>query len=730
MAANTEPNRTDSPSPPRVVVDQELTFSRRDVGGRTAFVVHQPSTGKYFQLGAEEYRVARLLDGNRTLTDIVAALQADGITWTPDRTAEFVSKLVTSRLARTIDTVAQPPTPDHASASAAQAASPAGPRSRPLTWSQRLPKLLSLTVSQRIPLMYGDAPAERLRRVIGSVFSGRGVVGWSLLAISSLIITSIHSEAFADELRRMFDPQIWIVLLCMWVIAKVIHEAGHAVAARYHGVRVGKVGVMFFFLAPLAYVDVTDAWKLPSRWKRVQIAAAGVYLEWILASLSAWAWLLLPDGYARHLAAQCFLVAGPGTLLVNANPLLRLDGYYILSDLTEIPNLRMHGRRQLVGLLERLLLRIPSCQPLLSGWRWYFATVHAACSVVFQIAWMSGLVIAVSMWAEGLGLLLAFSAIMLWVLLPLVSWFSKIWRLESAGAWELSEKRRRLVAVTLCGFVIVQYLWVSSSPFARRVPVVVQFRDPQIARASADAFVNAVLVESGQRVKAGMQLVELDDPELRIRREEKADELRIAELREIQLRRKGELAASAAETENAASLRRQLDELDQQIDGLRVTATREGIVIGSRLQNLRGSFVQQGDELLRVSDPNQKELLVAINESDVQAYQRAVTSGKPAAIRLRGGTKLAAVPAAVRPRARRTLPHPALAATSGGPLAVEPSPEEGQDLRVVDPQLHSVTPLDAVTSANLHDGQIGTMVIADTRSLISRVWDSFVRQGG
>ena len=93
----------------------------------------------------------------------------------------------------------------------------------------------------------------------------------------------------------MFDPSLWLLLLGMWAISKVIHETGHAVAARYHGVQVGKIGILFFFMAPLAYVDVTDAWKLKSRWSRVQIALAGIYLELAVAAIAAWAWWLLPQ---------------------------------------------------------------------------------------------------------------------------------------------------------------------------------------------------------------------------------------------------------------------------------------------------------------------------------------------------------------------------------------------------------------------------------------------------
>lgn len=538
------------------------------------------------------------------------------------------------------------------------------------------------------------------------------------------MIVSAHHREFADELRRMFDPGLWLLLLGMWAVCKVIHEMGHAVAARYHDVQVGKMGIMFFFLAPLAYVDVTDAWKLKSRWSRVQIALGGIYLELGVAAMAAWAWWLLPDGYAKHLAAQFFMIAGPATLLVNANPLLRLDGYYIVSDLTEIPNLRMHGRRQLVGRLERLLLKTSPPRALLSGWRRRFATFHAACSVLFQVVWMSGLIIGVSIWARGLGIVLALAAALLWGVLPLSRWVINVWTSEPAGRWYLNDKRKRLFCLAALLLMIGQQMCLSQSPLARRVPVVVRFHDEQIARATADAFVQAVYVNRGQRVKAGMLLLELADPELLLKRDTKADELKIAELKAIQFRRQGELSKSAAETENAESLRRQLAELDQQIKGLDVVAERDGLVVSPQIGNLKGRFVKQGDELLRISDPQEKELLAAVAEDDVQAYQSAAQQSVSAQVRLRGGMSFTATPASLRPRARRSLPHAALSASVGGPLAVEPSPNQDEKVRVVEPQMQSLTQLDPVTSVEVRAGQVGTMTISDNRALVTRLLDA------
>ncbi|TWT50168.1 Peptidase family M50 [Rubripirellula amarantea] len=704
----------------RVVMDPSVTFEARHVGNKTSYVAHHNALGKFFHMGCEEHHVATLLDGSRDIGDIVAILQTDGLAWEASDVEELVKRFITSKLAMPIID------------GAAQAAPPA--TNAPVPWDRRVPQLLSFMISQRIPLFACNPLADRMNKIFGAVFSPYALPIWVAWVASGLVVISSHRAAFADEVSRLFDQGLWVAMVVIWVIAKVFHELGHATAARYHNVRVGKAGIMFFMMAPLAYVDVTDAWRLSSRWKRIQIAMGGVYVELAIASAAAWLWWYLPDGYAGHLAAQFFLVAGPATVLVNANPLLRLDGYYVVSDLTEIPNLRMHGRNQLGGMLNWWLVKIPRQASLLHGWRRPFATAHALGSVLFQLVWMGGLVIGVAMWAKGLGVVLAAVATTLWAVIPLSRWFISVWRhapsTNEQAAMSLGVHRRRLVGVAIIGMALIAYLVTMPSPIARRVPVVVRFHEAQVVRAASDAFVKEVHVTRGQRVEAGTLLMRLENPDLVVQRDEKADDMRTAQLRQIQFRQLGNLALSAAEGENAESLQRQLDELSAEVDALNIYAQREGLVVSQSIDHLLGSYVSKGTELLSVCDPQEKELLVSVSPGDMDAYQRAVDGGEMSKVRLRGGSQFRLKPQSLRPRARLTLPHPALGANAGGPLPVEPAPDPStgsSELRPIEPQMESVVKLSALTSSEIQTGQLGAMTISDTRSLAARVMDSLKR---
>ncbi|KAA1257587.1 putative peptide zinc metalloprotease protein YydH [Rubripirellula obstinata] len=711
MMETPDPNAA-PPSAPRVAMDDAVTFEQRTVGGRTQVIASHVTAGKFFQLGPVEFRIAELLDGSRDIGEITTQLNVEGIDWEAEDVAELVSRFVTNKVASPIEGSGPPTGPAAVPAAAA--------------WSRRLPGILSMAISQRIPLVACNRIAEPLARHFGFIFSRVGIVMWLVLVVSGMGVVLGHRESFFHEIAKLFDPSMWVVMFGVWLVAKVLHELGHATSAKYHGVHVGKAGIMFFLFAPLAYVDVTDAWKLRSRWKRVQIALSGVYIELAIASMAAWAWLVLPPGFASHLMVQIFFVTGPATLLVNANPLLRLDGYYVLSDLTEIPNLRMHGRNQLAGFVNQWLVKIPADSALLSGWRQPAATLHAIASVIFQIVWMGGLVLGVALWFKGLGVFLALVATILWAVLPLTRWMFKVWKYDADAYRFVTPHRTRLCLVLLFVVSSVSYFAMATSPFARRVPVVVRFCDEQIARAATNAFVQDVFVQRGERVSRGALLVQLDAPELLLRRDELADQWQSSQMREVQLRRTGDLAMAASESERAASFQRQLAELNAEVASLRITASRDGLVTGAGIESLQGSFVKEGSELLCVCDPQEKELLVAVTTRDVEAYNLAVSHQHPSTIRLRGGKSLVAMPPPLRPRASQSLPHPALGANAGGPLAVEPSPEEAE-MRSASPLMQSVALLDPLTSAEVQTGQIGMMTISDNRSLVQRLIESVWR---
>ncbi len=682
-----------------------LHFRSQPSGGRASYVCHDTQRGKYFHFGAAELEIARLLEGTRSVEDLATELLALGVSWSREDIAYFLASLVRNGLAEVVT-----------AAGATADAPPPQPPSPPL-----LPRLLSMLVSQRIPLFAADHLAIALTRRLHQAFRPLGVFFWCLLVASGLWHAIANRSEWRGELQRLFSPDTWPVLLLIWLVAKLIHESGHAVAARRHGVRVGHAGIIFFMFAPLAYVDVTDAWRLPRRWARIQIALAGVYFELAIAAAAVWVWAHTSDVTIRYVAAQVAVLTGPATLLVNANPLLRLDGYYVLADLLGIPNLRMHGRRMVAGKCEALLLGRPAPPSLLHGWQRPAALWHAISSILFQILWMGGLLWGVLFWAGGLGMVIGTAAFVLWVALPLTRW---IRGLRACEQWR--DYRSRLFGWSAALGGVLLLLSFAPSPLGRRIPVVVRYQDEQVARAASDGFVVDVLVRSGDPVSVGTVLVRMDDPELRARQADLSLELQSAQIRRRKLHNQGEEAMATAESQRIASLSRRLAELNRQLDALTIRATRAGIVTSPRMETRQGAYLHRGDVVVRVGDERHKELLASIHGSDLQVYRRAAAAGQTLTARLRGGQILTVQPAAPSPRASLTIPHPALVALAGGPIPLAAADRDADSpgtQPLASPHTESVSPLSAATSQRLRAGQQGMLIIGDNRSLMQRAYE-------
>lgn len=722
---------TNDPGNLFVRIDPSLEFSSRNSGQETTYVALDKRTGKFYRFGISEYHIVTLMDGSRSLAEIHLRLQRDGLLWSFVDVVAFVRELTQHQLAAIVPAVtasnAADPRPEM------QIAAQTGPGGSPgqgsgdptperRTWPATVLRAMNGLLTQRFPLADGDRVAAKLLPLLGPLFSIPAVAMWLILVGCGIGVVWSNADAFSAEVRRVFDQQLWLLLALLWCVLKIVHECGHAVCAKRHGVRVGPMGIMFFLFAPLAYVDVTNAWKLVRRRDRVQIALAGVYVELAIGATAALIWWCCPVGFSKHIAAQIFLVAGPATLLVNANPLLRLDGYYVVSDSLEIPNLRAHGRKQQGALIEAILFQLPMPPSQLTGWRKNFAVLHALCSVVFQVVWMSGLIVAISTWARGFGLVVAVIAAAMWGIIPLLRWMHRIWTMQPSRGWMLNDLQRRLIAVCALTCVVVEYAAVNTSPFARRVPVVVQFQNEQIARAPVDAFVAAVYVNCGDRVRRGTLLMELDQPDLVLKRDQLIDQRDVELAKAIQYRQRSEIAMSKVAERNAEGLERKLQEVSEQIDSMRIVAQRDGKITTPGTNLLLGSYVARGTELLRVSDPQEKEVLAIIAEDSLEAYRKAAAVKLQADIRLRGGVTIQAPLQNLQPSASRTLPHPALAVTSGGPLAVQML-QQSDSRELVYPQLRAVLPLDALTSLSVRSGQIGRLTIPDDRTMISRLWD-------
>ena len=185
-------------------------------------------------------------------------------------------------------------------------------------------------------------------------------------------------------------------MLPLWlgsiVLVKVLHEFGHALACRHFGARPGEMGVLLLAGVPSLYCDVSDAWKLPSKWQRMGVSAGGMAVELVIAAVAALVWRSAEPGVVRAIALSLIVVCSVGTLLINANPLLRYDGYYLLADFLEVPNLAERARGLVGGAWRRWLLgETEPVDPLLSPQKRRALWIYAILAKAYMLLVLAGL---------------------------------------------------------------------------------------------------------------------------------------------------------------------------------------------------------------------------------------------------------------------------------------------------------------------------------------------------
>lgn len=438
----------------------------------------------------------------------------------------------------------------------------------------------------RLPGIHPGWILDFLAPVCGILFSPACVTAAGvLLSILFLIVAGNASEIF----RLLPDPQSFlhagnVVLLTGCIAAsKMFHELGHAVAARRNGVECHEMGVLLLAGLPTLYCDVSDAWMLPSRWSRIQISLGGIWFDLLTGGLAAATWLSTAPGVLNSVALNLAVVCSVSTLAFNLNPLLRYDGYYVLMDLTETPNLGQTAGQALRRWWDRWGLGLPagldpSWSPARSWHAWYgLASLGYRCWLIpaillfvhaaFRPFGLSSFVWLAAMFAGGAG-----------AVRTLRSNAAAVRRLRRFGvpAWRLAAGYAGLLALLIA---------VLMAPCSRFVVIegVVEPADTS----SVCAVVPGKLVHClppGHRVAAGETVARLENPDLQLSLAQVQSELRGARRRlELIEARRNEDPAVAEQIPVAAqeisSLKNREDVLRSELQLLDLKSPLAGFVV-------------------------------------------------------------------------------------------------------------------------------------------------------
>lgn len=475
----------------------------------------------------------------------------------------------------------------------------------------------------------------------------------------------------ADALRLLATPSSYALAWICYPIAKFMHEIGHGMAVRRFGGTVNELGISLVFLTPAPYVDASAANSFASARQRAIVSAAGIMIELALAAAAVFAWLVLSPGLLRDTALVIVLICSLSTLIFNANPLLRLDGYHLLCDLLQLPNLALRSQAWWMAQWRRLI-RSESALPrgAVAAGELKWLVIYAPAAWLYRL----GLLLALVFWLGHQSWLVGWLAA-----LALLGWLGKagVGALMRSvqGAAEPGARQRALLAVVCICAAAGAALFLVPVPSSVVARGVVWPPDQAQLRPESGGFVEAAMVRDGSPVALGDVVLTLADPVLAAQREKAGSETAGLMAQQYQaLLQDPARAGSLGEdiVRNEAELQR----ADQQLANLQLRAKAAGRAIWPRERDLPGSYAKRGTMLGYVLAPEAAQVRLVLHDEDLLRVR-----GRVHAIEVRLAEKpLSTYVATLQsetPAATRQLPSAALGVRDGGAVNVDPADKEG-----------------------------------------------------
>ncbi|MDR0520962.1 MAG: hypothetical protein LBH00_03805 [Planctomycetaceae bacterium] len=333
----------------------DLTVERQLYHGRIYWLLRDPIGGRFFRLEDGEYALLQLFDGNHSLNDIKLAFEKN---FSPQQVQLNELQHLLGQFHQNGLIIASAP-------NQGEELLKRNKKRKRKELLQKFTNVLAIKFKGFDP----DRMLNFLYPLVRMVFHPFFLFAALCLCLAALTLILVQFDTFQSKLPEFYTFFSPVNLLCLSAVlaaTKILHEFGHGLTAKHFRCECHEMGVMILVLTPCLYVNISDAWLLPNKWHRIAIAAAGMASECTLAAFCTFIWWFSVPGLLHYLALNIMFVSSVSTILFNINPLLRYDGYYMLSDYLEIPNLRQKASKILTRQCSQILLGIkPQKDPFL-----------------------------------------------------------------------------------------------------------------------------------------------------------------------------------------------------------------------------------------------------------------------------------------------------------------------------------------------------------------------------
>jgi putative peptide zinc metalloprotease protein len=707
--------------------------------GRIYWVVKDPVGLQYFRFEEEEFAILQMLDGQSSLDEIAERFerQFPPQTIRTEELQQFIGMLHRSGLVLT-----------DAAGQGVQLKKRRDERVR----AERLGTLTNI-LSLRFKGIDPDRILNFLYPRIRWFFSVPAVICCLLLGMAALTLVVVQFDVFQSRLpsfHSFFAAKNWLWLGLTLAVTKILHEFGHGLSCKHFGGECHEIGVMFLVLTPCLYCNVSDSWMLPNRWHRAAIGAAGMYVELVLASIATFVWWFTEPGPVNYICLNVMFICSVSTVMFNANPLLRYDGYYILSDVMEIPNLRQKASSILSRKLGAWCLGLEEPEdPFLPKRNQAMFALYSVAAALYRWVVVLSILYFLNRVFEPYGLkllgqLIALGAVYGLVIQPFVTLF-KFFKVPG----RLGKVIRWRMYATL-GLIAAAVLGVLMVPLPSHVycDLVVQPRGAASVYVEQAGVLEEMFVEPGDQVEKGQPVAQLSNVDVDFSIADLTGQRDIyqAQLEGLTRLSFEDQSASARVnevTESLKSVEQQLKQRQDDREKLRLVAPRAGTVLPPAIvpeqsrgdeqlptwsgypfdrENI-GATMLTGTKMCQVGDPRRLEARLVIDQNDVPL----VAPGQSVEILLAQSAQHVLEGKIENVSTENLKDSPQnLSSLHGGPLATQM--DSSGVARPLSPVYEAVVPLPEDEQGVLRIGLTGQAKITTApRTLGSRLWRYFSR---
>jgi putative peptide zinc metalloprotease protein len=664
------PSQEVAAPPPEPAPEEALPVFRRDLelyrapdepDGSPAYSLFDPITAMFFRITWGEATLMKTLRPGITMSKLVAEIdKKTTIKVTAEEVSFFFEQAKRSKLLSV-------PLPASEIMQEAEKA-----KVSPLKW------LLFHYLYFRIPLFNPDHILEAALPYARKLIAPLALAIYSIVTVIGFVLLVGRLDEFLHTFPYFFNMKGVIFYSTAIVLTKIFHELGHGFVAKHFGVRVPMMGIAMIFFWPVMYTDITDSWKMDDRKQRLWITAAGVIVELTIAGMCTLGWALTGPGVLNSVFFIVSSITWISTLLVNVNPAMRFDGYYLFSDLLGVDNLQMRAFAYTQWQFRKFLygLDIPPPEEVNDSKRHYGMMFYSVYTWIYRLFLYTAIAIMVyTQFAKALGIFLFFLEIGVFLLWPLHGELTKLFEMRQ----HFTINPRLIVTLIIIGSLLA---WaIIPLPHTQYFSAVTAPLEEQVIYIPRDGQIQDLYIKRGVEVVVGQPLLRIESKEL-------ANSIRSAEVDMDILLTELDILGSSEE-ENRAFIPEKMAELasiEEVFQGLMeqrkqnlIYANTKGIVYHWDEGTRPGQYVSKDQVLGKVADVSRMKVVCYVPER----YVDGVKIGQKAIFQLKEDPAiLEGLVSSVSPVRSEVLKYPQLSSMYHGELPVIPG--EGEELRMVE----------------------------------------------